>query len=85
MPLSDARVKRGDGGPVGRHLSSNCVLISETKARTYDDLWLWEPQQFLHDALPRARKLPEPLRTAFSVEQNLPSVHDRCYNSTSAR
>jgi hypothetical protein len=31
------------------------ALISEAKSRTYDGLWLREPQQFLHDALPRAR------------------------------
>ena len=31
------------------------VLISEAKSRTYDGLWLQEPGQFLHDALPRAR------------------------------
>jgi hypothetical protein len=30
------------------------VLISEAKSRTYDGLWLREPGQFLHDALPRA-------------------------------
>ncbi len=30
------------------------VLISEPKSRTYDGLWLREPTQFLHDALPRA-------------------------------
>ncbi|MGJ4951576.1 hypothetical protein [Bradyrhizobium sp. HKCCYLS20291] len=32
------------------------VLISESKSRSYDGLWLREPQQFLHDALPRARR-----------------------------
>lgn len=30
------------------------VLISEAKSRAYDGLWLREPTQFLHDALPRA-------------------------------
>lgn len=30
------------------------VLISEAKSRTYDGLWLREPKQFLHDAMPRA-------------------------------
>ena len=29
-------------------------LISEEKSRTFDGLWLREPKQFLHDALPRA-------------------------------
>jgi hypothetical protein len=33
------------------------VLISESKSRQYDGLWLREPKQFLHDALPRARHL----------------------------
>ncbi len=31
------------------------VLISEQRSRQIDGLWLREPQQFLHDALPRAR------------------------------
>ncbi len=31
------------------------ALISEAKSRTYEGLWLREPEQFLHDALPRAR------------------------------
>jgi hypothetical protein len=32
------------------------VLISEARPRRYDGLWLREPQQFLHDALPRAER-----------------------------
>jgi len=40
------------------------VLISERQSRTFDGLWLREPEQFLHDALPRARRyverFPEP-------------------------
>jgi hypothetical protein len=31
------------------------VLISEARSRQIDGLWLREPKQFLHDALPRAR------------------------------
>jgi len=30
------------------------VLVSVAKSRTYDGLWLREPRQYLHDALPRA-------------------------------
>jgi hypothetical protein len=30
------------------------VLISEAKSRQFEGLWLREPKQFLHDALPRA-------------------------------
>lgn len=30
------------------------VLVSEARSRTYDGLWLREPGQFLHNALPRA-------------------------------
>ena len=30
------------------------VLVSEAASKTYDGLWLCEPQQFPHDALPRA-------------------------------
>lgn len=32
------------------------VLISEKKSREYDGLWLREPTQFLHDAMPRAER-----------------------------
>jgi hypothetical protein len=31
------------------------ALVSETKSRAFEGLWLREPTQFLHDALPRAR------------------------------
>lgn len=31
------------------------VLVSEALSRTYAGLWLREPGQFLHDAMPRAR------------------------------
>ena len=41
------------------------VLVSEEKSRTYDGLWLRQPEQFLHDALPRARaflnRFPPPI------------------------
>lgn len=30
------------------------ALISEAESKTHDGLWLREPRQFLHDALPRA-------------------------------
>ncbi|OSQ40644.1 hypothetical protein [Thalassospira mesophila] len=32
------------------------ILISEEKSREIDGLWLRAPNQFLHDALPRARQ-----------------------------
>tara|TARA_R110001583_G_scaffold193160_1_gene360933 strand:- start:9999 stop:10463 length:465 start_codon:yes stop_codon:yes gene_type:complete len=32
------------------------ILVSEEKSRQIAGLWLREPGQFLHDALPRARK-----------------------------
>ena len=32
------------------------VLISEQDSRRYDGLWLREPGQYLHDALPRAHR-----------------------------
>ena len=43
------------------------VLISEEESTRYDGLWLREPEQFLHDALPRARHFlhrfgPPPVR-----------------------
>ena len=40
------------------------VLISEKKSKSYEGLWLREPKQFLHDALPRAHvfldRFPDP-------------------------
>jgi hypothetical protein len=40
------------------------VLVSEAKLRAIDGLWLREPKQFLHNALPRAEtfiaQFPEP-------------------------
>jgi hypothetical protein len=42
------------------------VLVSESKSRTYDGLWLKEPKQFLFDAMPRAerylKRFPAPPR-----------------------
>lgn len=32
------------------------VLVSETRSQEYEGLWLREPKQFLHDALPRAHQ-----------------------------
>jgi len=32
------------------------VLVSERKSRAFEGLWLREPGQFLHDALPRAER-----------------------------
>ncbi|MEM7207359.1 MAG: hypothetical protein AAF434_06025 [Pseudomonadota bacterium] len=32
------------------------VLISEEQSKRFDGLWLREPEQFLHNAMPRARK-----------------------------
>ncbi len=41
------------------------VLVSESKSRMYDGLWLKEPKQFLFDAMPRAemflKRFPAPL------------------------
>ncbi len=41
------------------------VLVSEALSRTHEGLWLREPGQFHHDALPRARaflaRFPSPL------------------------
>jgi len=42
------------------------VLISEQKSRTYDGLWLREPGQFLHDAMPRAEAFLQRCRLGFS-------------------
>lgn len=40
------------------------VLVSEAKSREYEGLWLREPGQFLHDAMPRAveflKRFPAP-------------------------
>ena len=41
-------------------------LISETKSKTYDGLWLREPRQFHRDAMPRAKKFLEKFERAHS-------------------
>jgi hypothetical protein len=48
------------------------VLVSEAKSRTYDGLWLREPKQFLHDALPRAERYLDrfAVKPRFSKEQS---------------
>ena len=38
------------------------VLVSEQRSRQIEGLWLREPNQFLHDALPRARELSRQVR-----------------------
>ena len=49
------------------------VLISERMSRNYDGLWLREPGQFLHDALPRARayldRFPPPAHWADKMSE----------------
>ena len=43
------------------------VLVSEQRSKCYDGLWLREPGQFLHDALPRAYAFLERFpRTVFA-------------------
>ena len=51
------------------------VLISEVKSKTYPGLWLREPDQFLHDALPRARafltRFPPPDRAGDPFQKRM--------------
>lgn len=55
------------------------LLVSEAKSRTYDGLWLREPGQFLHHALPRAEayldRFPAPWQTAFQQGTPLTTAH----------
>jgi hypothetical protein len=54
------------------------ALISETRSREIDGLWLREPTQFLHDALPRARDFLGhfgDLRTRIGDLKVCPPVH----------
>ena len=44
------------------------VLISEAKSRTYNGLWLRQPDQFLHDPLPRAYRFLDRLDAARRLE-----------------
>ena len=39
------------------------ALISEAKSKTFDGLWLREPEQFWHDALPRAAAFVDRFQT----------------------
>lgn len=43
------------GWEASLHELAPAVLVSEGLSRTHEGLWLREPRQFLHDALPRAR------------------------------
>ena len=45
----------GRGGNASLIESTPDVLISGVRSRAHGGLWLREPSQFLHDALPRAR------------------------------
>ena len=47
--------QRWPGWSPTMHVLAVDVLVSEQKSKTYEGLWLREPGQFLHDALPRAR------------------------------
>lgn len=51
------------------------VLISEAKSRQYDGLWLREPAQFFHDALPRARRFLD--RFPYPYEAAMPLLKQR--------
>lgn len=53
------------------------VLVSEQKSRTYDGLWLRGPEQYLHDALPRARAYLDRFRP--------PAALDACRQASSAK
>ena len=44
------------------------VLISNAKSRTYEGLWLRQPDQFLHDAMPRAYRFLDRLNAARHLE-----------------
>jgi hypothetical protein len=49
------------------------VLISEQRSRQIEGLWLREPRQFLHDALPRARAFVDgfgDLRSRFVISRD---------------
>ena len=46
------------------------VLVSEQKSRTYDGLWLREPRQYLHDALPRAHAFLARFRAPVKMAQH---------------
>ena len=54
------------------------VLVSEAKSKTYDGLWLRGPEQYLHDALPRARAYLDRFRPPVSLDG------DRSANSATA-
>jgi hypothetical protein len=45
------------------------VLVSEEKSRRYEGLWLREPGQFIHDALPRARRFLDRFTCAYPADR----------------
>jgi hypothetical protein len=50
------------------------VLISESKSRTYDGLWLREPKDFLFDPMPRAQRFLERFPTPPIASESPASV-----------
>lgn len=44
------------------------VLVSEALSKEYDGLWLREPEQFLQNALPRARKYLESFEAPAAIK-----------------
>ena len=54
------------------------VLISEEKSRTYDGLWLRGPEQYLHNALPRARAFVQ----RFALPSHIPVGDGRTQSSS---
>jgi hypothetical protein len=50
------------------------ALVSQAKSRTYDGLWLREPGQFLHDALPRAYRFVDQFSGAEVSHRFLPAT-----------
>lgn len=53
------------------------VLISEERSRRFEGLWLREPRQFLHDALPRARRYLDRFSAPSSGREGKSAAADR--------
>ena len=56
------------------------ALVSEAKSLQFDGLWLREPRQFLHDALPRARAYLD----RFPAPSNKKGPPERAFSSDAA-
>jgi hypothetical protein len=53
------------------------VLVSESKSRMYEGLWLREPWQYLYDAMPRAQRYVQRFPAPHELDYHLSLIRMR--------